>query len=103
MGEMFGVAGQELLEHARHVEGVAARVENCARTGAEVDFGIDTFGIVGQAFAAFLRPFSHRLASNLTQAAASVRDVSEGLGATAQTYRAVEEHNTGMFGGEGGG
>ncbi|GDY28911.1 WXG100 family type VII secretion target [Gandjariella thermophila] len=93
------VVVEELHNHAGNVGRLADRVQNCQRFGSEVDFGLHTFGIVGQAFALGCRQESQNMAQTLGKAAESVRDVSKGLQETGDTYHGTETDNTNLFAG----
>ncbi|MBV8932197.1 MAG: hypothetical protein JOZ47_19990 [Kutzneria sp.] len=88
---------EQLHTHAKSVEGLAARVDNCANTARGIDFGINTFGIIGQAFAAVIRPFSQARAGDLNSAAEAVRGVSGKLDQTADIYHTTDSDNANLF------
>ncbi|MFI9388598.1 type VII secretion target [Kutzneria sp. NPDC052558] len=93
----------ELHTHAKNVDAIADQIANCARTAQGIDFGIDTFGIVGQAFAAFIKPNSQQQAANLLSAVDAARGVSKNLDATAELYHQTDSDNADLFGGIEGG
>jgi len=87
----------ELHTHAKNVDSIADQVANCAKTAQGIDFGPDTFGIVGQAFAAFIKPNSQQQAANLNSAVEAVRGVSKNLDATADLYEQTDSDNADLF------
>lgn len=93
----------ELHAHAKNVDALADQVANCAQTAKGIDFGLDTFGVIGQAFAAFIKPNSQAQAANLDSAVEAVRDVSKNLDATADLYEQTDSDNADLFGGIEGG
>ena len=88
----------ELHAHAKNVDSIADQVANCAKTAQGIDFGLDTFGVVGQAFAAFIKPNSQQQAAILNSAVDAVRGVSKNLGATADIYEQTDSDNADLFG-----
>lgn len=93
------VETEEIHTHASSVDHIAARVQNCATFGKSTDFGLDTFGIIGQVFALGCRDNAHQVAGALDKAAGSVRDVKAALESTAETYKSTESDNTNLFSG----
>jgi len=93
----------ELHTHAHNVDSIADQIANCAQTAQGIDFGLDTFGVVGQAFAAFIRPNSQQQAANLNSAVEAARGVSKNLDATAEIYKQTDSDNADLFGGIEGG
>lgn len=88
----------ELHTHAKNVDAIADQVDNCAKTAQGIDFGIDTFGVIGQAFAAFIKPNSQQQAASLSSAVDAVRGVSQNLDATADLYEQTDSDNADLFG-----
>jgi uncharacterized protein YukE len=88
----------ELHTHAKNVDAIADQVDNCAKTAQGIDFGIDTFGVIGQAFAAFIKPNSQQQAASLSSAVDAVRGVSKNLDATADLYEQTDSDNADLFG-----
>jgi hypothetical protein len=97
MADKIHVVTDELHTHAANVGHLAERVDNCAHTGAGTDFGADTFGLVGQIFSVGCRQQAHAAADSLGQAASAVRDVSQGLRDTADTYHGDDNDNAELF------
>jgi hypothetical protein len=97
MGDKIQVVTHELHTHAGNVGHLAERVDNCARTGSGTDFGINTFGLIGQVFSVGCRQQAHAASDGLTQAAHAVRDVDQGLQDTADTYHGNEDDNAELF------
>ncbi|QUQ67922.1 type VII secretion target [Kutzneria sp. CA-103260] len=93
----------ELHTHAKNVDSIAEQVANCAKTAQGIDFGLDTFGVVGQVFAAFIKPNSQQQAANLNSAVDAVRGVSKNLDATADIYEQSDSDNADLFSGIEGG
>ena len=75
----------------------AEAIKACADTGKQTDFGINTFGIIGQVFSGGARTQAHNVSGDLSKTVTFVQSVSKDLDDTAETYRQTDGGNAEMF------
>lgn len=89
----FNVQNDQLCLHATEIYDLAAKIADCANKARNIDFGLDTFGVIGQAFACFLREFSLKQAEHIDELAKLIDEAGRNITATALCYRQTETTN----------
>lgn len=102
-GNGFTVEPEELDTHAASLDGVAQRVQAEGERGGGIDFGIDAFGIVGQAFSTQARQTSSGAAEQIADYAQDIRDLGTAVRAAGRAYVESDKGHAEPFrGGDGG-
>ncbi|EHR51522.1 Protein of unknown function (DUF2580) [Saccharomonospora marina XMU15] len=102
-GNGFTVEPDELDTHAASLDGVAQRVQAEGERGGGIDFGIDAFGIVGQAFSTQARQTSSEAAEQIAGYAQDIRDLGTAVRAAGRAYVESDKGHAEPFrGGDGG-
>lgn len=86
----FTVRAGEHDTHAGSLNGVADRVQQAGERGGAIDFGIDTFGIIGQAFSLQARQVSSEAAQQISRYAGDIRDLATAVRTAGATYVAAD-------------
>ncbi|MCA1195192.1 type VII secretion target [Saccharopolyspora sp. 6V] len=95
---MFKVTPDRLSTHAQWLAGLADDIAAAGQKGAGVSFGVDSFGLVGQAFSGQARQTSQRAAEEIGKFADLTRDLGERVEATAADYRDTDVRNSEQLG-----
>lgn len=97
VGDKVQAVISELHQHAKNVANDAEAIKACADTGKQTDFGINTFGIIGQIFSGGARTQAHQVSDNLSKTVQFVQSVSRDLDDTAETYKQTDGGNAEVF------
>ncbi|RZS37585.1 excreted virulence factor EspC (type VII ESX diderm) [Herbihabitans rhizosphaerae] len=95
----LNVKPEELDKHSKTVAHLSERVGNCAKTGKQTNLGINSFGIIGQAFAqTFVSYFVGQANDSLDKGTERVQKVGKELAANAKDLEATEQDIAKSFG-----
>jgi uncharacterized protein YukE len=99
MSDGFEVVTEDLTRHAGTVEGLGGQLESAGNKGKGVDLGVQTYGIIGQAFSMGVRSNISETGDAITEMATALKDTAEGIRACAEEYDQVEQANSTIFSG----
>lgn len=97
----FEVVHTTLDDHASALDGLTERLRGAVDAGRQVTMSDDAYGIICRPFAWLIKPLENRGVDTLQGAADAMDSVAEGMRATSQVYRDVEDGNSALFRGEG--
>lgn len=93
----FEIVPEDVINHASNVEGLGTRLADAGRTGGSVDLGIETYGIIGQAFSLSVRNEISQTAAAIAEAASAFPDIADALRDCADIVRETDNANSNMF------
>ncbi|MGP4018519.1 type VII secretion target [Saccharopolyspora sp. 5N708] len=88
---IFTVTPHHLATHGEYLNGLADRIAAAGESGGGVDFGIESFGIVGQVFSVDARETSQRAAIEIGKFAEHTRKLATGVNDCAADYRQTDD------------
>jgi len=86
----FKSTPEDLATHSATVTGLGERLEAAGKTGAGVDLGGETYGLIGQAFAGDVKDQITQTAEAISELASGLTDFGEGVAAAGQQYQQVD-------------
>lgn len=96
MGDSFTVNVDEMRRHANTVANIASQV-NAACNAASSSVGGNSYGVIGQFFAAALMSASELVRDGLIKGSKSFTDVHNGLREVADLYQKVDQAQAQLF------
>lgn len=93
MTSPLGVRPQDLVTHADHLEAIGGRVATAASAGVAVRPGSEAYGKLCVLVPLMLGALQEVLVEGIREAAESLDDTGARLRATAESYRATDEHH----------
>ncbi|WP_158890007.1 type VII secretion target [Amycolatopsis anabasis] len=96
-GQGYTVKPEELRTHGGTLNGVADRVKGAGGKGGAMQFGIETFGIVGQLFAGDANRVSHESARQIADFAEDIRDLAAVVRGAGDLYHGTERAHESPF------
>lgn len=91
MGKGFESTPEDLATHSATVDRLGDRLTEVGQTGAGVDLGIETYGIIGQAFSGGAREQIAQTAEAIKEMGTGLSDFGEGVKAAGEHYQLVED------------
>jgi len=93
----FEMVPDDVTTHAGNVDGLAGDLKQAGRNGGGVDLGIETYGIIGQAFSLHARASIASVGDSISELATALPDIADALRDCADTTRETDEHHAGLF------
>ncbi|WP_199434941.1 hypothetical protein [Qaidamihabitans albus] len=90
MGQGFKSTPEDLATHSATVDKLGERLTKAGETGGGVDLGIETYGIIGQAFSGDAREQIAETAEAIKEMGSGLTDFGEGVKAAGEHYRQIE-------------
>ncbi|PXY27537.1 hypothetical protein [Prauserella muralis] len=90
-GKGFESTPEDLATHAATVDRLGDRLTKVGETGAGVDLGIETYGIIGQMFSGGARDEITQTSDAIKEMGTGLSDFGEGVKAAGQQYAKVEQ------------
>ncbi|WP_216216459.1 type VII secretion target [Amycolatopsis aidingensis] len=97
MGKGFTVVTAELRTHGGSLDRVADRVAEAGEKGGSFEFGIDTFGVIGQVFSGEARRVTAEATREIADYANDIRDLAKSVRAAADQYDQAEDKHEKPF------
>ncbi|RRO18161.1 hypothetical protein EIL87_07905 [Saccharopolyspora rhizosphaerae] len=86
----FAVKPEALNAHGNYLAELAGKISDAADKGNAVSFGVESFGLVGQAFSLQARTTSERAVEQLRTFSERTEKLGEAVGACANAYTAED-------------
>lgn len=93
----FEIVPEDVINHAGNVEQLGTRLADAGRAGGSVDLGIETYGIIGQAFSMSARDEIGRTAAAIAEAASAFPEIADALRDCAHIIRETDAANSRAF------
>jgi hypothetical protein len=93
----FEIVPEDVINHAGNVEQLGTRLTDAGRAGSSVDLGIETYGIIGQAFSLSVRNEIGQTAAAIAEAASAFPDIANALRDCAHIIRETDAANRTVF------
>jgi hypothetical protein len=93
----FEIVPEDVISHAGNVEGLGTRLAEAGRQGSSVDLGIETYGIIGQAFSGSVRSEISQTADAIAEAASAFPDIAAALRDCADIHRETDAAHSTVF------
>jgi uncharacterized protein YukE len=93
----FEIVPADVIAHAGAVEGLAGELTKAGERGASVDLGIETYGIIGQAFSGRVRASIDEMGRTIADLASALPEIADALRDCADTSRETDEHHANLF------
>lgn len=90
---MFEVAPERLTTHSQWLAGLADDIAAAGKKGDDVSFGVDSFGLVGQAFAGQARHVSQQAVNEIQKFSELTRDLGNRVNEAAKDYQDTDSRN----------
>ncbi|MCI2418637.1 ESX-1 secretion-associated protein [Saccharopolyspora sp. K220] len=87
----FTVTPHRLATHGEYLSGLADQIDAAGKSGGGIDFGIESFGLVGQIFSLDARETSRRAAIEIGKFAEHTRKLATGVDDCAKDYRQTDD------------
>lgn len=91
MSDGFKAEPADIEKHAGEVDRLGDQLGKAGEKGAGVDLGIETYGIIGQAFSASARQEISETGHAITELSTAFSGMGDALRACAETYTGLEE------------
>ncbi|QUG99506.1 hypothetical protein HUO13_00640 [Saccharopolyspora erythraea] len=95
---MFNVRPGRLTTHSQWLNGLADDIAAAGTKGNGVSFGVDSFGLVGQAFAGQARQTSQQAAAEIQKFSELTRDLGGRVAEAAKDYQDTDGNNADCLG-----
>ncbi|GAB3678128.1 type VII secretion target [Saccharopolyspora tripterygii] len=92
------VQPQALTSHASYLSELAGKISQAASKGDAVDFGVESFGLVGQAFATQARTTSQQAVEQLNTFSDRTDKLGQAVGECATSYTADDDDQASCLG-----
>jgi hypothetical protein len=93
----FEIVPEDVINHAGNVDQLGTRLADAGRAGGTVDLGIETYGIIGQAFSLSVRGEISQTAAAISEAASAFPDIADALRDCADLVRETDAANSTVF------
>jgi hypothetical protein len=93
----FEIVPEDVINHAGNVEQLGTRLTSAGQAGGSVDLGIETYGIIGQAFSLGVRNEIGQTAAAITEAASAFPEIADALRDCAHIVRETDAENSNLF------
>ncbi|OLF16292.1 hypothetical protein [Actinophytocola xanthii] len=93
----FEMVPADVIAHAGAVEGLAGELTKAGERGAGVDLGIETYGVIGQAFSGHARTSIANMGDLIAELASALPDIADALRDCADSTRETDEHHATLF------
>jgi hypothetical protein len=93
----FEIVPEDVINHAGNVEQLGTRLADAGRAGSSVDLGIETYGIIGQAFSLSVRGEISQTAAAISEAASAFPEIADALRDCAHIIRETDAANSKVF------
>ncbi|GAB3492726.1 type VII secretion target [Amycolatopsis cihanbeyliensis] len=91
MGEGFKSTTEDLATHSATMSRLGDQLGKAGEKGGGVDLGMETYGIIGQAFAGDAKEQIRQTADAISELASGLTDFGEGVKAAGENYQLVED------------
>lgn len=93
-GKGFESAPDDIATHGATVDKVGDRLTKLADKGGNVDLGMETYGIIGQAFSGGAREEIAQTSEAMREMGTGLSDFGEGVKSAGEHYKQVEHEIT---------
>lgn len=93
----FEIVPEDVVNHAGNVEQLGTRLADAGRAGSSVDLGVETYGIIGQAFSLSVRGEISQTAAAISEAASAFPEIADALRDCAHIVRETDAANSRVF------
>ncbi|MCT2581546.1 ESX-1 secretion-associated protein [Actinophytocola gossypii] len=93
----FEMVPDDVTSHAGNVDGLAGELTKAGQKGGGVDLGVETYGIIGQAFSLHARASIASVGCSISELATALPEIADALRDCADTTRETDEHHAGLF------
>ncbi|MFD5827350.1 type VII secretion target [Lentzea sp. NPDC060358] len=93
----FTMVPADVTSHAGTVQSMGTELTRAAGRGQGVDLGVDTYGIIGQAFSVPVRIHIAAIANSINELAAALPDVADALRDCADVTQQTDEEHAKLF------
>ncbi|MFF5991551.1 hypothetical protein [Prauserella flavalba] len=102
MGNGFESTPEDLATHSATVDRLGDRLTQIGTTGADVDLGMETYGIIGQVFSLGARAEIQQTSDAIKEMGTGLSDFGEGVKAAGEQYQLIEQEIQELLGKFGG-
>ena len=93
----FEMVPADVHSHAGSVDGLAGDLTAAGEQGANVDLGIETYGIIGQAFSGHARMSMADVGNSISELASALPEIAAALRDCADATAENDEFHAGLF------
>ncbi len=93
----FEMVPEDVVSHAGAVEGIAGDLRAAGERGGGVDLGIETYGIIGQAFSVHARLSIADMGRSIGELASALPEIADALRDCADSTRETDQHHASLF------
>lgn len=93
----FEMVPDDVTAHAGNVDGLGGDLKQAGQKGTGVDLGVETYGIIGQAFSLHARASIASVGDSISELASALPEIANALRDCADTTRETDEHHAGLF------
>lgn len=93
----FEMVPEDVISHAGNVDGLASEVKAAGELGGNVDLGIETYGIIGQAFSVHARLSIADMGKSIAEMASALPEIADALRDCADSTRETDDHHASLF------
>ncbi|GAB3435057.1 type VII secretion target [Actinophytocola sediminis] len=93
----FAMVPDDVLTHAGSVAGFGTSLAATGRTGADVDLGIETYGIIGQAFSVHARLSISEMGGSISELASALPEIADALRDSADSTKDTDDEHARLF------
>jgi uncharacterized protein YukE len=94
----FEMVPADVTSHAGSVEGLGGQLKAAGDSGAGVDLGIETYGIIGQAFSVQVRASMAEVGNSISELASALPAIADALRDCADSTTETDDYHAGLFG-----
>jgi hypothetical protein len=93
----FEITPGDVISHAGSVEGFGSALTAAGTQGANVDLGIETYGIIGQVFSVHARMSISEMGGSISELASALPDVADALRDCADSTKETDDDHASLF------
>ena len=88
---------EDVTTHAGDVDGLAGELTKAGEQGANVDLGIETYGIIGQAFSVHARMSITDVGNSISELASALPEIAIALRDCADSTKENDDYHATLF------
>jgi uncharacterized protein YukE len=93
----FEMVPEDVISHAGAVDGLAGDLRAAGDQGGGVDLGVETYGIIGQAFSVHARLSIADMGRSIAEMASALPEIAAALRDTADSTRETDGQHADLF------
>ena len=93
----FQMVPEDVVSHAGAVDGLSGDLRAAGELGGDVDLGVETYGIIGQAFSVHARLSIADMGKAIDEMASALPDIADALRDCADSTRETDSRHADLF------